>query len=566
MDKVRKRKSASEMYNQQRSEVASVPPAVRPPEPLNLEDMDMEVAAGEPAFLAKAVAPAAPLLERSTMQNVSSEELQLDKGPIRVKETGFWRFKKIIVPPNVHVVHTRLGKKEPVTLGLGQSFRFNPNTDSYMVVPAAIQTIGVFAHCNTREKQGIDVLAYVQWKIEDFSVAYKKLDFSNNSDPLGIVNAQLCEQAEAAIKDKISTMEVEEVLKDKADIIEELTSRLKAVTEGRNDGDAQEEGLGIKIITVQLREANVSSPELWANLQAEFRVEKEKQARLQQMQMERDMIAQRAESEKEARLAQVKNELEVNRATQLKDTEMQTLQLQEENKRRQQEAEAEQARLKLQESAEQAQRESEQRLRVEAERRAHELELAAQRRQFEADAAQRLQQLEAAKQKASENAARQLFELEQEQRLELARVESELAALAEQEKLAEQTAAMEARLAEVKAKQLETELAAELARETEKQRAQAEWQKLQNEVEFQRQQHQAQLEGERQKALNGISQNHVLVKLIEQLPKVAEHSPKAEELKVFQFGADAGDTLGLLTKKAMGLLEGLQAHKVPETN
>ena len=55
-------------------------------------------------------------------------------------------------------------------------------------------------------------------------MAYRKLDFSDSRDPLGIVNAQLREQAEAAIKDKIATMSVEEVLTDKEPIIEELTS------------------------------------------------------------------------------------------------------------------------------------------------------------------------------------------------------------------------------------------------------------------------------------------------------------------------------------------------------
>ena len=55
---------------------------------------------------------------------------------------------------------------------------------------------------------------------------------SGSADPfglrraaLGIVNAQLREQAEAAIKDKIATMSVEDVLTDKAPIIEELTAR-----------------------------------------------------------------------------------------------------------------------------------------------------------------------------------------------------------------------------------------------------------------------------------------------------------------------------------------------------
>jgi hypothetical protein len=39
--------------------------------------------------------------------------------------SGLWRWKTVIVPPNVYVVHTRRGYFEPVTLGLGTSFRFD---------------------------------------------------------------------------------------------------------------------------------------------------------------------------------------------------------------------------------------------------------------------------------------------------------------------------------------------------------------------------------------------------------------------------------------------------------
>jgi len=217
----------------------------------------------------------------------TSEELQLEKPPLRVRETGFWRFKTVIVPPNAYVVHTRRGRQEPVTIGLGVSFRFNPLTDAYLVVPAAMQTIGIVAKGIRREKQGINVLAYVQWLISDFSLAYRKLDFSDPRDPMAIVNAQLREQAEAAIKDKVATMSVDDVLTDKAPIIEELTERMKAVTEGRNGGDG--EGLGIRVVTVQLKEALVSSAKLWENLQAPFRHQKEREARLSQLQMQEEI-------------------------------------------------------------------------------------------------------------------------------------------------------------------------------------------------------------------------------------------------------------------------------------
>ena len=100
-----------------------------------------------------------------------------------------------------------------------------------------MQTILINAYCICRELQGLVVQAYVQWIIQDFATAYRKLDFSDADDPMRLVNLQLKEQAEAAIKDKVATMGVHEVLSDKQPIVEELTARLREVAEGEGGSD-----------------------------------------------------------------------------------------------------------------------------------------------------------------------------------------------------------------------------------------------------------------------------------------------------------------------------------------
>jgi flotillin len=196
---------------------------------------------------------------------------------VDVRITGFWRWKTVVVPPNAYVVHTRRGHSQPLDIGLGVSFRFNPAKDSFLVVPGAMQTILINAHCICRELQGLLVQGYVQWIIEDFATAYKKLDFTDAEDPMRVVNVQLREQAEAAIKDKVATMSIDDVLSDKQPIIEELTARLRQVAEG---GGGSDKGLGLRIVTVQVKEAVVSSARLWESLQKPFRAERERIARL----------------------------------------------------------------------------------------------------------------------------------------------------------------------------------------------------------------------------------------------------------------------------------------------
>ena len=155
------------------------------------------------------------------IQNALAVEVEDDSrggGGADVRVTGFWKWRTVIVPPNFYVVHTRRGHSEPVTMGLGTSFRFNPSTDSFLVVPGAMQTIAINARCICKEKQGVLVQAYVRWIIDDIGAAYRRLDFSDADDPARVVNVQLREQAEAAIKDKVATMGVEDVLSDKQPI------------------------------------------------------------------------------------------------------------------------------------------------------------------------------------------------------------------------------------------------------------------------------------------------------------------------------------------------------------
>lgn len=234
-------------------------------------------------------------------------------GPVEVRVTGFWRRRTVLVPPNAFVVHTRRGRGEPLHIGLGVSFRFNPATDSYLVVPGAMQTILINAYCICSELQGVLVQGYVQWIIEDFGTAYRKLDFSDAEDPMRLVNIQLREQAEAAIKDKVSTMGVRDVLSDKQPIIEELTARLRAVAEGAADAaDGRgDHGLGLRIVTVQIKEAVVSSSTLWENLQKPYRSEQNQIARLAELSAQEVISARETAAHRTAEERRIENEREL---------------------------------------------------------------------------------------------------------------------------------------------------------------------------------------------------------------------------------------------------------------
>jgi hypothetical protein len=232
-------------------------------------------------------------------------------GPaVDVRITGWWRWKTVVVPPNAHVVHTRRGHARPLHIGLGMSFRYDPARDSFLVVPGTMQTIMINAYCICRELQGLLVQGYVQWIIADFATAYQKLDFTDAEDPMRVVNVQLREQAEAAIKDKVATMGIDEVLSDKQPIIQELTARLRSVAEGDGDSDT---GLGLRIVTVQIKEAVVSSRRVWENLQKPFRAERARIARLAELEAETVIAERERVTERERETAQLAADAEIAR-------------------------------------------------------------------------------------------------------------------------------------------------------------------------------------------------------------------------------------------------------------
>jgi len=486
----------------------------------------------------------------------TSEQLQLEKEPIPVRVTGFWIFKRIIVPPNVYVVHTRIGRPAPVTIGMGLSFRYNPNTDAYLVVPAAMQTIGIVANSISREKQGINVLAYVQWQINDFSVAYRKLDFSDVRDPLGIVNAQLREQAEAAIKDKIATMSVEDVLTDKEPIIAELTARLKAVAEGRGqDGD---EGLGIKIVTVQIKEALVSSQRLWEHLQAPFRYEQEKTARISSLLAQDEIRVRELQNRQLAETSEAETMVEIARITQTKQTEAQELRLGQEGLRFTREQQTAREKLQLELETSLARQTAEQRLSAEVARIAQETTLAALRRAQEEAITRTQLDTTASVQRKTLEVDRALQELAEETRLAASQLEAEQQRIAREMIFKQIEAELNQAIQAQEDVLRQQQLLATLERARAETLAQLERKEASERVRLAIAAQEVEVERLHQEVRNLIGERDLANRLVERLPELAAHMPAIHELKVLQSGGDgAFDSLSVFLAKLIAVAESL---------
>jgi regulator of protease activity HflC (stomatin/prohibitin superfamily) len=453
-----------------------------------------------------------------------------------------------------------MGRQAPVTLGLGLSFRYDPYKDSYLVVPAAMQTLGVVAYCISKEKQGINVLAYVQWQINDFGIAYRKLDFSDSRDPLGIVNAQLREQAEAAIKDKIATMSVEEVLTDKEPVIEELTSRLKTVAEGRGQSDqAADEGLGIKIVTVQIKEALVSSQRLWQDLQAPFRYDQEKTARISYLASQDEIRQKELETRQVAETSEAETLVAIERIKQGKQTEALDLRLTEEATRFTKEQESARQKIQLEEQTTLIKRESDQRLQAQAARAEQELKLEALRQsQAAAIERSRLDAEASVRQKALQ-VEQALQELAEETRLAAQRLTADLQRIERETALKQQDSALKL-LVQEQADLLQGRVQeAGLARTRQEALARLELQEAADRAKVALAEREAELDRLRQEIRNLINERDLSSRLIERLPELAAHMPEVHELKVLQTGNGDGafDALPAFLAKVLAIADGM---------
>lgn len=442
--------------------------------------------------------------------------------------TGFWIWRSVVVPPNVYVIHTRRGQNDPIHIGRGISFRFNPLTDAFLIIPSSVQTVLINAKCISREKQGLLVQAYVQWIIDDIKIAYWKLDFSDPTDPMGIVNLQLKEQAEAAIKDKVATLTIDEVLSDKQPIIEELTNRLQTVAEGNRQDGNNSGGLGLKIVTVQIKEAVVSSTQLWQNLQAPFRAERQKVARLaelenqqiiHQRELENRIVSEQAEINANNELEELRAEKERLQAERQKTTRIVALENQQLITQREVESRlnAEQIQINASSQLEELKAEKEQILfnRNQAEDlRRHTLEQEGNRRKL-------LEENETLKARNEANLALILQELE----LEKQRI------LAEKEKVQQQI-----ELDEIQNRKTKSEVIAELELQTLRQDNQ----------NMQKQRELALLQQERE-IENNLSQSYLQRRLIEQLPEIAKQLPTPDEQRTIIISGDGKESNGMST-------------------
>ncbi len=160
--------------------------------------------------------------------------------------------------PNEYLV--AVGKKSIKPILGGKKFKL---FQKFLRVPAYVQKLTFITDNANIDYQGIGLEGYASWRINpgDPTVSISTLDFFDENDPMAKTNEDLKTICIEAVRHVISNMTIEQALKNKDDIAENLKKQLLAV----------EKKWGIVFDQVGIEKVKIMSNNLFTDLQSEFR-------------------------------------------------------------------------------------------------------------------------------------------------------------------------------------------------------------------------------------------------------------------------------------------------------
>lgn len=234
----------------------------------------------------------------------------------RRKLSGF--FYEIALP-NEYLVQMGQKKIKPI-LG-GKKLRL---FKKFLRIPASVQTLYFKTDNANMDYQGIGIEGYASWRIdpERPEVAITTLDFFDDNDPMARTNSELQTICVEAVRHVIANMSIDDALKKKDEIGDDLKQQLKSF----------EEKWGIIFDQVGIESVRIMSKTLFENLQSSYRdnirldVEKKKISTDKQIAAEQNLMKEkteleRLETEKKIELANVDNNTRV-KELELKEQEI----------------------------------------------------------------------------------------------------------------------------------------------------------------------------------------------------------------------------------------------------
>ena len=183
----------------------------------------------------------------------------------------------------------------------------------FLRVPASVETLYFKTDNANMHYQGIGVEGYASWRIDPArpEAAMTTLDFFDEDDPMDRTNSELKTICIEAVRHVISNMSIDDALKKKDEIAENLIGQLKEV----------EKKWGIIFDQVGIESVRIMSSKLFENLQSEYRDSIRLNVEKKRLETDRDIATAENSSREETELER----LETDRKIEIKNVENETV-------------------------------------------------------------------------------------------------------------------------------------------------------------------------------------------------------------------------------------------------
>ncbi|MFW9853585.1 MAG: SPFH domain-containing protein [Candidatus Thorarchaeota archaeon] len=175
---------------------------------------------------------------------------------------------------NEYVIHFRAGKVKRA--GTGGTVILWPVIDEVVVIPTTVQQTLLEAREKvvSYEYQDVAITAFVYWRVTNPEVSFSKVSW--NPVRSDYVEKAIKNATEAIIRTTCANMPIEQIIRNRAEIIKQVTSELHNLA-----GD-----WGITVESVEIRDVEVVDERLKENLEAVKKIAESQNAQLRQAEME----------------------------------------------------------------------------------------------------------------------------------------------------------------------------------------------------------------------------------------------------------------------------------------
>jgi regulator of protease activity HflC (stomatin/prohibitin superfamily) len=233
-----------------------------------------------------------------------------EEDPEKMKRWGW-----VSAKPSEFLICMRGGK---VVLSGQGATTFKWPWESVSIVPTTVQRLHFVADQVTAEKAGVQVTGVAVYRIADPLIAFRMLNFSYPERAQEKLSAMMGEMFIGATRRLVANLSVEHCMTRRKDALAaELMREIAPVVGGTGrTEDRAARGWGVVVDSIEIQDVRVMSAAVFANMQARFRQELERQAREAELARDRAVKQDETATERQIELARVAASTEVRREKQ----------------------------------------------------------------------------------------------------------------------------------------------------------------------------------------------------------------------------------------------------------